>query len=124
MTSKQKTKYGYWSDEQAKHKGHSIYDSAQGPVKVSMISDDPPEIFLKKWATTWNDLKYVDQVSEWLSSRPHSPPNAGFVGGISRGLGSDIDKWQQLESDADPRLVALNEKLGERTTGRKMEEEV
>ncbi len=65
MTSKQKTKYGYWSDKQASQNGYSVYNSARGPVRVTMISDDPIK---KGYDGGCGDFEYVGRVTNWLSN--------------------------------------------------------
>ncbi len=73
MTSKQKIWYGYWSAKQANTNGYFLYNSAQGPVKVTEVNTYPPEIALKNGCLkgsghTLDDFKCVGKVTDWLSS--------------------------------------------------------
>ncbi len=73
-TEKKEENYGYWSDKASKRASYSLYDSAEGkgPVKVTFVTDDPPDKVLKR--NGWKDLKYVGKVTKHLKSYPSTYP--------------------------------------------------
>ncbi len=68
MTSKQKTTYGYWSDNQASQNGYAVYNSTRGPVEITEVSYDPPEIYFKLRDKRCDKREYVGVVTNLISS--------------------------------------------------------
>ena len=61
MSNKIETLYGWWSDQQAKIGGYSVYTTPNGgTIRVSMVS--PSE----KHNTFWKDMKYLGIVVDFL----------------------------------------------------------
>lgn len=61
MASAKKETHGYWSGNMAAKSGYYMYNSVQGPLKVTIITDNPPDKFLK--GPGRKDIKYICKVT-------------------------------------------------------------